>query len=348
MMFSNSTTVQSEATESWPSDYQDYDDEIVAYSIMTYIPPVLLIIGTIGNVLSFIVLQVKSFRNTPSGFTLSALAVVDTAALYSGMLSIWVGFIKPSAHYITSFTACIVDIFATYYFAQLSSWTLVLVTVERVVSVCLPFRAHILVTRRKMVISWITVTLGLAAVNMHFMFTMGVQQNNITTVAFPCQFREQYMYFGTRIVPWIDLTLLALAPLAVIISGNVAIVLRLCMNNRRRKLKMNVAASDGSTAITLTLVLVSLLFVLTTMPSTVIGILFRRGGQVLNYDENVIYFYTLLVYHVNNCINFYVYCLTGSKFREAFCEVFCCVCRRLKRHQNTEEGVTQASELDVL
>ena len=59
----------------------DYWQFNVHWEMFLYISPVLIIGGTLGNLLTLVVMQSQAFRSTPSSFILSALAVVDTGVL---------------------------------------------------------------------------------------------------------------------------------------------------------------------------------------------------------------------------------------------------------------------------
>ena len=83
--------------EAWNSSndsYIDYEEYEYYYNINTkleiYVYGVLLFGGLFGNILSFIVLQTKTYRKTPTGFLLSALAVWDSLSLLIGLLDKWI------------------------------------------------------------------------------------------------------------------------------------------------------------------------------------------------------------------------------------------------------------------
>jgi hypothetical protein len=60
-----------------------------AVAILTYGPPFLLVLATIGNTTSVIVLQHPSFRKSSTSFILSALAVIDAVLVDTGLLRLW-------------------------------------------------------------------------------------------------------------------------------------------------------------------------------------------------------------------------------------------------------------------
>ena len=59
-------------------------------NLMVYVPPVLLLLGTVGNVLNLVVLQSRQYRSSTSTVSLSALAVMDILVLWTGLLRQWI------------------------------------------------------------------------------------------------------------------------------------------------------------------------------------------------------------------------------------------------------------------
>jgi hypothetical protein len=76
-----STTTELEVLSLW--QYKNY------LAILTFSPPFLLVMATIGNLMSVIILQHPSFRKSSTSFILSVLAVVDTINVNTGLLRLW-------------------------------------------------------------------------------------------------------------------------------------------------------------------------------------------------------------------------------------------------------------------
>ncbi|XP_055954597.1 neuromedin-U receptor 1-like [Patella vulgata] len=76
----------SEVTNITFTDYLEYKTAMWLWRIFS---PLLIIIGTFGNLLSLLVLTRKRLRSSPAMFYLSILAVVDITVLYSGLMRVW-------------------------------------------------------------------------------------------------------------------------------------------------------------------------------------------------------------------------------------------------------------------
>ena len=139
----NATIIQDETTI--PVDY-------IYTLLFTYVSPIIIILGTIGNVLTLVVLQSRYYRNSPSTFILSALALTDTGVLLCGLMRHWINNITNYELDIRTLTrgTCWIHIYFTYLLPQLSSWSLALLTVERMASVMWPFKAKQLFSKRIM------------------------------------------------------------------------------------------------------------------------------------------------------------------------------------------------------
>ena len=113
-----------------------------AKALWRYVTPLLMFPGTIGNVVCIITLQTKSFLGSATAFLLTALAVVDTVSLLVGALHVWLTHVPTIEIRTLSDPACRIHSF------------LVLVTLERVVSVTWPMEAPTLCSRRRLAGLW--------------------------------------------------------------------------------------------------------------------------------------------------------------------------------------------------
>ena len=59
-------------------------------AILSFGPPVLILLATVGNTLSVIILQNPMFRKSSTSFILSALAVVDMTYVNTGLMRQWI------------------------------------------------------------------------------------------------------------------------------------------------------------------------------------------------------------------------------------------------------------------
>ena len=341
---SNATIIQDETTI--PVDY-------VYTLLFTYVAPIIIILGTIGNVLTLVVLQSRYYRNSPSTFILSALALTDTGVLLCGLMRHWINNITNYELDIRTLTrgTCWIHIYFTYLLPQLSSWSLALLTVERMASVMWPFKAKQLFSKRRMAAAWFGVLIGLGVLNSHWFVTVdliyyvdkfGIIENGYLT----CDNVSEgvNLRFLNEIWPWLDLVVFSVIPIIIIIGCNVIIITKLLQARKIRQDTMKVTTDDDSSSITTMLVGISVTFILTTVPIALYfigeyGWPYETADD--RYNTLTAYAVTNLFYYLSNSTNFLIYCISGSRFRRALVAVLCC--RDMERGPMSSTASTAAS-----
>ncbi len=329
--------------------YYDYEEleakqetERMFQRLFLYIAPFLLLFGIPGNLFSFAVLQSAHFRKSPSSFILSALALTDVAMLLTGLLRHWIkaivyeisdGVRELDIRALSEFS-CRFHTFLTYLLTQLSAWTLVLMTIERLLSVTIPLTAGRVCSKPRMVIAWTIIGVCLAGVNCHLFKTVAIHDysyvyNNVTYPDFACHYTLEGEHFIMNVWPWLDFLLACIIPAAIIIAINVAIVLKLADARSARQTKMKARMTEDekkSRSLSIMLVGISVLFVVTTLPVTIFLIgnnHWPEDTTERHYSKRVAYALTNLLFYTNNTINFVIYCVTGARFRTAVLAMVC-------------------------
>ena len=312
-----------------PTDY------MYIYVIMfKYVAPVIIFSGVICNVLSLVVLQSKYFRRAPSTFILSALALTDTGVLLCGLMRHWIMVLTNFMLDIRALTqgTCWFHFFFTYYLPQLSSWSLALLTIERMSSVKWPFKAKELFSKPRMIILWSVTALCLASINAHCFKTMILvqqeeQNGNDTVYYYTCSMAQETLAFMKYAWPWIDLVLISILPLVIILTCNAVIVVLLLKSRKLRQGQMKVTSDDGSSSITAMLIGISILFFFFTTPVSIYFIGVHYWPQITHsqlFSTMTAYATVNMMYYISNSTNFLVYCISGSKFRRALVAILCC------------------------
>ncbi|KAL8558692.1 hypothetical protein ACOMHN_037785 [Nucella lapillus] len=96
------------------------------------------------------------------------------------------------------------------------------------------------------------------------------------------------------------------------------------------------AREKAARSVSVTVSVVSIAFLVLTLPGTINYILnhFETTEYGLGYRFAVQYFPFVVcqaLYHANSTIHFYLYCLTGRRFREEFIKIMCCGRNRRQR-----------------
>ena len=118
----------------------DDNETLHLFIITAIIALVVILLGTIGNILSFVTVRSTNFACSASTrIILSTMLIVDQAVLLCGLLPFWLS-TTFDVEVKLSTVGCPVFTFLTYYPRQLSAFLICLLTVERLIAVCVPLR----------------------------------------------------------------------------------------------------------------------------------------------------------------------------------------------------------------
>lgn len=326
------------------SEVQKYQIESI---ILLIIPPILLILGTFGNILSFIILTRQAMRKYSTFLYLAILSISDTFVIYTGLLRLWM---KELINYdITTYSdwICKLTNVLLYTVSDYSVWLLVAVTVERYVAVCHPLKAHSICRKRRATYVIISLLLILLVLNLHFLWTVEVSADS------QCDNAPNYVTLIEQIWPWVDAWVYSLLPSLALLIFNILIVRSVI---KARKLQTDMTSykyyadnrrpggvAEGSTRMTFMLLSISFAFLICTFPMnvTIIANHFYKHNtnMEVRYKFQLIRSVTELLMYMNHCMNFYLYCATGLKFRQQLFKLF-----RIKQKKKKDQQLPLKSE----
>ena len=287
----------------------------------TYGSPFLVILGTIGNVLSAIVMQSKRLRKYTTSVYLTMLACVDTAVLYTGLSRQWVlAVFNTDLRFLTS-GLCKLHLFLMYFLVQLEAWILVCVSIERLVAVWLPLKAQRIFTRRFARIQMTGILFGLFILSSHLFRTqilvpIGAGRGSI------CRFDPFFEFFRLKIWGWIDMVFASILPFGIMISSSIAIVVKLYIQHRKTASQGNTAGKNAS--VTMMLLAVCGVFFVCTLPITIYLSKSSDYEQMYGccYSNNVTWPLVNMFMYLNHAGNFFLYCTSGPRFRAELLQIF--------------------------
>ena len=333
------TSLFSNITESYleEEEEEEFDALRVNKILFTYVAPVLIFVGVFGNTLSLAVLQSKNFRNAPSSFILSALAVVDTGVLLTGLLRHWVKNMTGGQLEVRNFSpgGCKMHFLLTYMLPQLSSWTLVLMTVERLMSVVIPLKAREVCSKIRMLTAWVIIFGCLFAINGHTfktvtLYTFPRVKDNATIIMKVCFYTRSTRYFTRKIWPWVDIMLLSLIPAIIVFGSNIVIIIQVVRAAKKRSEQMSAKGggkANATQSLTIMLIAISIVFLFTTTPVSIyfLGLnIWPRNTPKENFETEVAYSSLNILYYFNAVLNFFMYCISGARFRRTLIAILCC------------------------
>ena len=211
--------------------YYGFDEIItspLASGVWVYGAPPVFVLGTIGNILSAVVMNRKSLRASTTSFYLTVLAVADTALLYFGFVPLWIQQQYRIVLGRTPGTACTTHWSLIYFCAHFEPAVLVSVAVERFVAVWFPIKHKVIFTKPKAAIGLLVLMIIFIAETAHVHFTLDT---------YDCHNVEKHLRFYYFVYPWIDMALSSFIPFVIMITLSVAIVWKLIRSQKLENTK---------------------------------------------------------------------------------------------------------------
>ena len=337
-MTSSSTFINNVTTpENFPPGY--YHN--VSLFIWKIVPPIIIPLGSVGNTLTIVVILRQFRKMTSISLFLLCLAFSDLLVLYTICLRHWIRNVWKFDVRSMSESGCKIHVFFTYVSMQLSSWLLVGVTTEKVISVVVPHRVKSICTRKTVMIMIGIIVTFILGLNCHILYGMGLKPTAYIDDydALCCAKSGNYEFFFYTVWPWIDFCIMFAVPFFILICSNIIIISRLAINNKRwRSIKgdMLFSGDKDSKRITFLLVWLCVFFFLCLTPSGVYfivspywreSILEQTNNKTIHYDlEYMAFWYAIIncASYLNATCNFIFYVLTGTRFRQEIVNLITC------------------------
>ncbi len=285
--------------------------------------------GSIGNLFSLAFFSRKGFRSTLTGFLFQCLAVFDFIVVQEHIKGIFnLAGITVFAY---STWVCCVYIWTVVSARVMAVWILVAIVVERGIAVWFPYMLKIICSlkrgKRLVCIFIIGVMIleipQILATETFIRFDIGLDRNisycfiNFTTDI------GHYMFY---IEPWIAFSPYSAVPFCIIFITNIVIIVgvRRAQNKRKSMTSSQRGETTSSDSrvnqMMIMLILVSVSFIVLTAPWCIYILLRNFAGIYVPEYGNTAY----LLLALNHSINFWLYCLSGKRFRQDFVNMISC------------------------
>ena len=320
-------------------------EKIGAWLLM-YFSPFLLFAAVLGNLTSFAVFSMPSYRHSLTAMLYRILAVADTmAVVVQDGLNVFASIISGKSLMNHNTATCKLLVPLHIWSRAFAAWVLVIIGLERFIGILFPHRAKVINTKRRF--SWITVAVAaglLAFYTPLFISTQRIFNELGSFCAISVNRNHLKAYFV--IFDWMTLLLTCLLPFALIITFNIAIVSVLV---KRRIAVTSSRDNDSQTSSAVAMLIsVSLAFIILTLPFGVYMILqtyYISIRDIESYMKTFVLFeFASICDSINHSINVVLYCLTGRKFRQCLREMMCCVCLRKRSNGKISETGSRKTE----
>ena len=309
--------------------YLDYEEDVlrshfhvekeVSLAIVRYVWPLIIVAGTVGNILSFLVLIRRRMRRTPVYFYLAMLACADTLVLYLSGFKTWLRVITGFELLHLSNATCKAFMFMFLQSLHLSAFFIVAVTLDRFLTVMFPFNKSIFGNLRHTKSASLLAFVFIMFYNCHVFWTISLQKYSDGWVTCSPSSRT---FFMCEVYPWLKLALYTIVPFFLVLVFNLFIVLKMYQAHNQFNSDVDSSTNryrNGQYRITVMLLGVSMTWLVLTAPFALYNFIYNAGESQNGADEAQIFLFKTICFtllYINHGINFYLYCVSGKRFRK--------------------------------
>jgi hypothetical protein len=281
--------------------------------------PFIYLLGLIGNILSFIIFSKKKFKNTIFDVYFRSLNI-----LYSIMLQyVVIDLLKYRFDInleLKSKISCKFLNYIYFTFAPIGSWTLVVISIDRMLNVVYPFKFKTLKESKLFqfgIIVFLIIFNHAYYIRLIFRaqyFSLISNQtnslNNLTTLSWECEIKDEGVTY------WMDLFNSTLIPFLLMITFSTITIHNLF------KLKLNVSQSLSKRDKRFAIISISqnITFLILNIP-IVIYYLFTLYFHLDKLSIDFFYIIAIIPYYIQCGIIFYINCSINPVFRNEFFQI---------------------------
>lgn len=340
----------------WGADHSQIGLEVYAY-----VTPFIILVGLIGNGVSMAVFASRALRKLSASLYLAAISLSDTMVLLTYVLLDWLnrglrqwpG--EPQLPVVNVFGVCQSFLYFSYLFRFVSVWVLVVFTMERYIAACRPLHRRIICTKTFGRRAILTICGVASLISLYKPLLSGLFQprsvQDDSTFGLYAPTNSQYDqpkpqnatlagdmtqeictrnpdYPRTNFTMEVIYGLLITAVPFVIIAVFNMLILRTIMQRDANIRKFKIAFKDNRIRweFTVTLLAVSSSFICLNLPYFVTWCQqFRQttNASVSSQMRDQLYI-TRTIFYLNYCVNFFLYCLSGTYYRRQLAKTFGC------------------------
>ena len=352
------TTEWEEAEATTKDTFMEEVRTYMTFKIATYIAnywfPIIVPIGWFGNTLSFIIMLKPNNRRISTCVYMAAISVNDNIMMY---LCLHVFLVAAMEVHGWNPVECKFVAFGALFALQNCTFLILSMTIDKYIAIKWPHRAATYSTPRRARLISVTVYIFVFIYNIPHLFLSSTVGKQCLAYAISSTL--------TSVYSWFSFVLNAIIPFTLLIHMNYVIVKT--VRNSRKMFGTNTGNNtEGSgqgmdtrqktmrsaeKQLTIMLLLVTTLFLILLCPTyfRFIYLVFAKRDTPFEYAKSMLlYQVTAKLYTSNSGINFFLYCISGQKFRNDLKEILCCCCKSHPSVSGRKDESSSATEMSTI
>ena len=330
----NLVTTGLEETETTKDTFMEEVQSYIVFKIGNFIHiywyPVNIPVGWVGNTLSFLIMIKQNNRKMSTCIYMAAISINDNLMMCRAGHDYLISVVQIHKWHSLE---CKLSGFVALYALQNGTYLVVAMTIDKYIAIKWPHKAATYSTPPRAKIIAVAVYVCAFVYNIPHLFLSSVIGGHCVNFGISSEFSRIYSSFS--------FVLNAVIPFTMLIHMNFVIVKEVRKSRKmfRRNDEMTGGRGRGldtrqktmksvENQVTIMLLLVTTLFLILLCPAYIrfIYLAFAQLDTPLAYARAMfIYQVTANLYISNSGINFFLYCISGQKFRNDLKEFLCCV-----------------------
>ena len=205
-------------------------------------PPIILILGTVTNILSIKLFSRPSLNKPSTGctsFIMRVLAVTDTLALHLGAWSTLVYGVTGSYILSGSDINCKLYVYFTEVIRSYAGWVLCVITLERIIALAIPYKVKIICTKKHVAILLVLVLLSICFIYISVFFSIASSVDiffDKSETTFEVKYVCSFLYSG-KAYQLLSFLTQSLLPFSLLLTGDINILVLLYLAHKENENK---------------------------------------------------------------------------------------------------------------
>ena len=332
------TGAEMKTQDTFMEEVQSYTTFKVADFVNTFWFPVLIPIGLVGNMLSFLVMIKQNNRKMSTCIYMASISINDNFVMYVCLHDYLVSSVQIDR---CNPRQCKFIAFMALSALQNSTFQVLAMTLDKYIAIKWPHRAATYSTPRRAKVIAMSLYICVFVYNVPHFFLSGIIGCQCIALGSSSLITKMYS--------WFSFVLNAVIPFTLLIHMNYIIMKT--VRNSRKLFKENdtntgmearqKTMKSAEKQVTIMLLLVTTLFLILLCPTYVrfIYLVFAKRDTPFEYASSMLFFQvTYKLYSSNSRLNFFFYCISGQKFRNDLKQILllcccgiCCPCRTMMK-----------------